>query len=739
MSLVPVVTESGRLVGINPEEVAGSGYRIASPEEVTAYHQKSQYDTFGQTAAAFGEGALDTLLPGIGSLIEQGLGASPEAKLARAQEHPLARLGGSALAGVGGAMAGVGAPGMFARLGAGAAGALGGGIAGAVAGGATQGFLYSASDIANRAVMRDPRLTGEAALKDMGVATAIGGGLGALGGLAKAFAKDHAEQWAKETSDFTADRTMKALGGIQGDRTTLVKKYGEDGYHQIMREISEHPLRPVGPLTTPKSAYDVAEKMQEQAWDAMKEEMAKAGQAGATVSGDDMLRRFQAIVSEADANPWAEGAAKRLGSLPTAEEPAGSGVLGRYARGLVGKQLSIEDVHAMRKQVSDQIGFARGAVDFDSNLFKGGMHDFRNVMSDSMTEAFDKSDVGSKAWAAANREFQLGKVAQNLAQKGINRSEGNNIVSLTEFLTGGVAALAGGPAGALGPALGHGLIGTAAAAAVRRQASPVLAWVGLRASKALEALATGTESAVTDAVERAFAGAGGIAAAKGAERFTASNYSDMAAKLNRHLVDSKPLLAGLSDPTLDAFAKPVMDEARARALAAVQTVGSALPRYDTVGPLDPAYQPSPTELAQLNRLWDVAQDPVAVLRHLADGTITEDHVSALNAVWPAHAELIRMKALDKLADVVTKGSPVSARLRFGLALVLGRDLGRSTSGPAIAAAQAAYAMKGAQAPQAPPGGAAGPGRNVRNVETRLSKRLAPSTDAERAEIEGRQV
>ncbi|HEX9052186.1 MAG TPA: hypothetical protein VF841_16780 [Anaeromyxobacter sp.] len=727
--------ETRRLVGLDDPsqlpDLMDLGYRPAAPDEVALARLKAHYENFGQTAAAFGEGAADTLLPVIAPALEQALGVSAQDQQYRAMFHPLARGAGALTGAIGGAALGVGAPGLIGKAGTVVSRALGTGVLGAAASGALEGGLYSASDVANRAVLGDPGLTAEVAMRQVGLGTLIGGGLGALGGYARKFAADHAEQWSGDLRDFAADRTMKSLGGIQSDRADLVKRYGEAGYLQMMREIGESSYKPVGPFTTPQVSHGIGGTMMDDAWTAMKSEMAKAGQAGTTVSGDELLGRLRGIVGELDGNPWAASAVSKM-----------EAVVDRYSRGLAGKALSVEDVHALRKEVSDAIGFSRGAVDFDSNLTKGAMHDFRNAMSDSIEDALQRSSVGSEAWKAANRQYQLGAIVQKLAQRGINRAEGNNIVSPTELLTGLASGVLGGGAeaaqgeggGLLGRALGQGLIGTAATALVRRQGSHVLAWLGVRGASALEKLATGVESEVGDAVERAFAGAGGFAAAKTADLFTPENFSERSAEINQFAADPQKALAALSDPTLDRFIAPVMDQVRGRVAGAVATLSGRIPRYDVTGPLDPVYQPSRSELSALNRTAEIARDPMAVLAHLGEGSLTPDHVQALDAIWPAYGQLIRMKALERVGHALSKHETVSPRLRAGLGVLLGWDLTRSTTGQAIAAAQASYSRQQSAPTQGNPSPQQGP--RTRDVQTRIARRFATSTQAARENLEG---
>lgn len=729
---IPLVDpETQRLVGLDdPAQLPGLvnlGYRPASPEEVQAHVLRQHYETLGQTAGAFGEGALDTLLPIVGPSLERALGVSAEDQRLRAQFHPVARGAGMVVAGLAGAATGVGAPGAFAKVGTGVAGLAGRGLLGTALGEAAQGFLYSASDVANRAVLQDPGLTAEAALREVGTTTAIAGGLGALGGLARRFVADHADQWSKDLQDFAADRVLKTYGGIQNNRKSLVARYGEAGYLERMKEIAHDPVLRPGPFDTSATLFDKSTKALDEAWASMQAELQKAGTAGAAVSGDELLQKFRAVVDQAGSNPFVpKSALARLDDM-----------LEKYSTGYAGKDLPVEGVHALRKQLSDVMRMSGPGgprvLDFDGNIALGSMHEWRDAMSDAIEEALDKSGTGSEAWTAANRRFHVAKIAQNLAQAGISRAQGNNAASLTELLTGGAAALAGGEGGegALAHALGRGLIGTAAAALVRRQGANALFWIGDRASKALESLHAGVDAEVTRAVDQAFAGTAGAISVRAAQAFTPANFSERSAEINRRLAEPGPQVG---DPVLDSFALPVMDQMRARVQSATSALGSAIPKYDQTGPLDPAYQPSATELARLNRVAEAAADPLAVLARLADGTLTADHVQTLDAVWPAYAAAIRLKALGRVASGMAKKEVFGNRMRSGLAMLIGQDLGRSTSPAAIAAAQAAYAAR-APNPQAPPPPGSRAERRVRNVETKLSSRAATSTDAAIAHLQ----
>jgi len=204
------MVEAGEVILVDtPEEAAAARERGAdfeSPTEAVEASQRAdlqrRYGGFGEGARAGAEGALDTFIPGAGTLFSEGVGSlfgeAPGGTLARAQVHPGARTAGT-LAGVGlglisgQAGAGVGALTGLSGLAARGANAItrGGGVAKAgvlgrgVAAGALETGLFSAGQAVSSAVITDKPLTGEALaaniLKEAALGTVLGGALGGAG------------------------------------------------------------------------------------------------------------------------------------------------------------------------------------------------------------------------------------------------------------------------------------------------------------------------------------------------------------------------------------------------------------------------------------------------------------------------------------------------------------------------------------------------------------------------------
>jgi hypothetical protein len=241
-------------------------------------------------------------------------------------------------------------------------------------------------------------------------------------------------------------------------------------------------------------------------------------------------------------------------------------------------------------------------------------------------------------------------------------------------------------------------------------------------------------------------GAGGAASSKAAatgtegfssggmvtpERFTdvSSSLRDYGGNLDRLAEVVSRETEGLRDHAPAATAA-----AHAFAARVVQHLGAQLPDGGTRQLLDPKFEPSRTELADYNRHHEIAaRGPVAVLEHLARGTLHPAHLEASQAMYPRlHAEAQQLVA-DKLAEHLGEKNHLPSRLRPGLSMFLGNDLEYSMTPAAILSAQLVYA--GTPAEQ-PPGGAPAPQKS-RNVETRISERASTSTQGNEARLKAK--
>lgn len=140
---------------------------------------------------------------------------------------------------------------------------------------------------------------------------------------------------------------------------------------------------------------------------------------------------------------------------------------------------------------------------------------------------------------------------------------------------------------------------------------------------------------------------------------------------------------------------------------AVDYIFSTLPRTpgtDTSQPFAPKlpWEADSAEMAKLNRRLDAAIDPIGTVRkELLRGTLTKEHVEALDKLYPKLTEEMRSQILQKATQ---KDAPELTRAqRMQLAVFLGGNLERSTEPAKVQAYQGVYAQRaeGGTNPQAP--------------------------------------
>lgn len=151
------------------------------------------------------------------------------------------------------------------------------------------------------------------------------------------------------------------------------------------------------------------------------------------------------------------------------------------------------------------------------------------------------------------------------------------------------------------------------------------------------------------------------------------------------------------------------------AATAVQFLASEIKEPQKAGPLAPEWVPSNAEISQFSSVLETVQDPMSVLRHASNGTLTEDKVRALNAVYPRLGRQISDQVLDRLA-AGPKLVPYKSRLM--LSMLTGIDVDGTLSPEAVARNQSAIRdtnSRSTGAPQ-PPG--------ERNTKLTLGSRTA---------------
>jgi hypothetical protein len=127
---------------------------------------------------------------------------------------------------------------------------------------------------------------------------------------------------------------------------------------------------------------------------------------------------------------------------------------------------------------------------------------------------------------------------------------------------------------------------------------------------------------------------------------------------------------------------------------------------------------------------DLATNPLSILSHAKNGTITGEHVSHMTQMWPELSNHLSKKIQEHITKQQLSGEKPPYKTRQGLAMLLGQPLESAMSQPSIAAAQGTFMPK---APNTP---AQGQGKLQRGTSKLGSKTNSMyKTQAEAAETD----
>lgn len=149
-----------------------------------------------------------------------------------------------------------------------------------------------------------------------------------------------------------------------------------------------------------------------------------------------------------------------------------------------------------------------------------------------------------------------------------------------------------------------------------------------------------------------------------------------------------------STKSLNEVAPMISSSLNIAAGRATQFLASKLPAQDQPSPFEKPFQPSPSELAKFNRYYQTVENPLSVLQHVKNGTLSKEHMETLESVYPKLYAEMQNSVMDKITTKLTKdpGSvPYSTKLM--LSMFTGQDLSNSLKQQNISSAQQAFAMQ----------------------------------------------
>ena len=739
----------GTPIQVETEKVGNllrQGFQLVPPEVAYKLAAAEKHKGILSALGAAGQGAVETLLPVVGPLLESPFYPLEEQRALK-EAHPIATgvgmVGGavgatlataglgagpsaaSAARGMGVAAAARGtAPELLASLGAKVAAGVEasagsnalGRITAAAASQATQAAGFAAADHANRLLQGDPQANAEHLFHAGVGALLFGGALGATGGVMSEAAGAHFGDFVDSLRSLEARGGLKATGAIQVDLKRWAKNLGKDGQERL-EEIGKYLGREdgVAPFKSFEEMLDAADtKFKGPAAVDMESILARAdtGQRRAVANYGEVFNRAvnDPVVARWSKNPFDKAAYDSfIGELEAARAPYVTlnpdGSLAHY------NQISPKGLHDLSKYAADK---ARGYTG-QQTPSRDALHSAWDAVRISANERLDqifreveKSGMASgleKAWDSAKFRYQAGIFLEEGATKGWNRSMGNNQISLGEGLGGITGALSGEGASALG-----GALGTAAVGMIRREGSSLQNKGARVLADWLERAQTQSGRLIGASVERIFQAGSSRAASLAAEAF-----ADHRVSREDFPAVAKHYLQAANDPDFVAqqIAQklgPLINGAGSTALAlhgtavaAAQHLATKIPNYEKAGPLDGDYVPTRADLAALQRHATIVHSPETVLHQIASGTYTSEDGATLDAVYPTLAPQIRQAVAEALTERLGRGEVVPSRSRLGLAQFLQMPLSSAYTPQTIASVQAAYAASAQpQAAQPPP-------------------------------------
>jgi hypothetical protein len=132
-------------------------------------------------------------------------------------------------------------------------------------------------------------------------------------------------------------------------------------------------------------------------------------------------------------------------------------------------------------------------------------------------------------------------------------------------------------------------------------------------------------------------------------------------------------------------------------------LASVKPDTSPPGPLSPPRVPTAAEKAKYDTALTIAQQPLSVLQHVKDGSLTPFHIQALDAMYPSLYKGLKVHAIQSMAEAHTKEVTIPYKTKMGMSLFLGMPLDPSISPANLMANQTPPVPQGGpqQGPQKP--------------------------------------
>lgn len=158
-------------------------------------------------------------------------------------------------------------------------------------------------------------------------------------------------------------------------------------------------------------------------------------------------------------------------------------------------------------------------------------------------------------------------------------------------------------------------------------------------------------------------------------------------KLKEMMVNPEKLMDDMTAAVegINEHAPTVAQSMTAAAAAGLSFLLSKLPEVPDQGPFQSEWEPSPTEVSRFNRYYDVIENPLIVLKHAKEGSLTPEHVEAISTVYPKLYNKIQEELLSHIVNAPNKKLPYRSQLM--VSMLLGQNLVPSLAPSSIVANQ----------------------------------------------------
>lgn len=761
---IPLINPEGQMgsaASSDAPDMVQQGYRQPSPKELEGMLKTAKYSSTEQQVAAGIEGLGRGVLGPASDIILESTGVDPKDILGRAEVNPgkqtAAEIAGLVTSGV----AGVGLGGALTKLGAAAVpiaegAGVGAKILTSAGRAALENMIYQGSNETSRMIMHDPEQTAESAIAYVGMAGALGLGIGgALGSVGSAFGLV-----APKVSEFVSDfkgRIQEHLANpdpvatltkeMQEFHTPLQNQamnevYGKSGLRQeelqklmpeeVTPKLIEHNNEIVNAIGDKLGTMQ--KNIEEYPAHNVKELQRQYGNIIESIKSDKPIDAYNALN---EFKRYAQGTYRALKTTDSFELPykflndvKELGTLVRNSLESPAWGESGTRTKAINKAWSE---FQTPLKDFNSKfttklgderiIDPGKVNTYYNqigkpnaeIKQEALTSFLDAAAKFNKVMDATHANLGLenpvGRASAQAMHATLDKlTPGAKVADA--LVRKGLADAAGSGAGAaIGSVAGHPILGAIfghhALTPLMDKILPAIIKPILESNNS----ARGLKSAVAYT----------MAAVKGENNINKAaaavfgkdmdNVIKMPSSKDRELlkeqikkVSANPnLMMDVGSHT--AHYLPQHGTAIAATTAnAVNYLKNLEPDLAPRAPLDAPRKPNSIEEAKFNRALDIAENPLIIMKSIKEGSLTIQDIQHMKALFPALYTKMSNQLMTQLIDKKTDKGLIPYKTKLSLAAFMGQPLDSSMMPVAIVASQG-QGMQASQLEQAKIGNA----------------------------------